>query len=175
MDNILKRTIVVVPYDPEWKNEFQKIKSMLLPHIGDLILDIVHIGSTSVEGLSAKPIVDFNIVMDSYNIFPALRKRLEELGYEYEGNGGITGRERFKRTYKDEFITYHMYVCPKDSHEHMRNIIFRDYLRTHPVEADKYAQLKIQLAEQFRHDINSYTGSKHEFIEDILLKAKAIK
>lgn len=173
MQNNWKRTIVVEPYNPKWKEEFLKIKAMLMPYIGDLIIDIVHVGSTSIEGLAAKPIIDFNIIIDSYDIFPLLEKELKKLGYEHDGDGGIKGRERFRRTFKNEFMAYHMYVCPKDSTEHLRQIAFRDYLRENKKSATEYANLKMHLAEQYPHDIDNYVKGKSDFVEDILLKASS--
>lgn len=167
------RTIIVEPYNPNWPLEFEKIKAFLLPHIEDLIIDIIHVGSTSIPGLSAKPIIDFIIILDSYDVFPALAERLEILGYEHEGDLGIKQREAFKRKYKDEFMTYHMYVCPKDSPENTRQIAFWNYMCKHQEALVSYANLKIALAEQFKHDIDSYVNGKSAFIEEILKKAKA--
>ncbi|QNO14291.1 GrpB family protein [Alkalicella caledoniensis] len=166
-----KRTIVVEPYNPKWKEEFLKIKAMLIPYIGDMIIDIVHVGSTSVEGLAAKPIIDFNIIIDSYEVFPLLEKELKKLGYNHDGDGGIKGRERFRRSFKDEFMNYHMYVCPKGSTEHLRQLAFRDYLRKNKKVTTEYAKLKMHLAEQYPHDIDNYIKGKSNFIEGIVRKA----
>jgi len=149
-----------------------RIKSYLFPYLKDLIIDIVHVGSTSVEGLAAKPIIDFVIIIESYEIFPELVQRLNTLGYEHEGDGGIGERECFKRNVKDDFMQYHMYVCPKDSLELKRQIMFRDYLNMHEDAKCEYAALKESLAERFRHDIDSYVDGKHEFIENILKMAQ---
>jgi GrpB-like predicted nucleotidyltransferase (UPF0157 family) len=168
------RRIEVVPYDSKWKDEFLKIKQMVTKCIGDLIIGIEHVGSTSVYGLASKPIIDFNIIIESYDIFPAVVKRLEAIGFEHEGDLGIKDREAFKRKFSDEFMPYHMYVCPKDSVEHKRAIMFRDYLRTHKEDMQAYGELKTQLAEKYRHDIDSYINGKHDFVEEVLEKAKII-
>ena len=165
------RTIIVVPYNAQWKTEFEKIRAMLLPYISDIIIGIEHIGSTSVEGLAAKPIIDFNIIIDSYAVFPELVEGLQALGYHHEGDLGIKEREAFKRNFKDEFMAYNMYVCPKNSCEHARHIAFRDYLRKHKKAVDEYSELKTQLARKYPHDIDLYIEGKHDFIEDILLRA----
>lgn len=169
------RTIIVEPYNHQWPSEFQKIKMYLAPYINDIVLDIIHVGSTSVPGLAAKPIIDFNIIIDSYEMFPLLVERLKSLGYEHEGDGGIPMRERFKRTFPDEFLQYHMYVCPKDSPEHSRHLLFCDYLRNHDDARDKYAKLKQGLAKKHRHDIDAYIDGKHDFIEGIIIKAQKEK
>lgn len=74
-------TIIIEPYNAEWTNEFVKICEYLWPHVKDCALDIVHIGSTSVPGLAAKPIIDLNIVIDSYDVFSQIVERLRSLGY----------------------------------------------------------------------------------------------
>lgn len=166
------RTIIIEQYDPTWPAEFEKIRNILYPYISDLIMDIRHVGSTSVPGLSAKPIIDFNIIIESYEIFPKLLERLEVLGYKHDGDGGIAGRERMKNGIRDGFIDYHMYVCPKDSKEHLRQTAFREYLKKYPNEAKEYGTLKIHLAKQFPHDIDSYVAGKHDFVERIVDIAK---
>jgi len=162
------RTIIIEPYDPVWPEEFEKIRTYLWPYISDIALDIVHTGSTSVPGLAAKPIIDFNIIAESYGVFSQLAERLRKLGYEHEGDGGIPMRERFKGGLRDGFIQYHMYVCPKDSPEHKKQTLFRDYLRSHDDARDEYAALKQSLAEKYRHDIDAYIAGKHEFIMNIV-------
>ena len=123
------RRIEVVPDDPAWIAEFQKLRAMLMGFIGDLVLDIEHVGSTSVAGLAAKPIIDIDVVMESYDVFPAIVERLAREGFEHVGDLGIAGREAFKRTFEDGFMAYHLYVCPKDGKEYRQHIALRDYLR----------------------------------------------
>ena len=168
------RTIIVEPYNPAWSTEFEKIKEYLLPHIHDIIIDIVHIGSTSVPGLAAKPIIDFNIVIESCDIFTQVAERLRKLDYVHQGNQGIESREVFKRLVPDGFMQYHTYVSPKDSPELERNILFRDYLRQHDDVRDEYAALKMALAEKHRHDIDSYIAGKHELIIRVVELAYAV-
>ena len=107
--------IVIAPYDPEWANEFARIKNYLWPQVSDLAVDILHIGSTSVPGLAAKPIIDLNIVIESYDSFPLLAERLKTLGYEHTGDGGLLMRERFAGGKRDGFMEYNLYVAPMES------------------------------------------------------------
>ncbi len=143
------RTIVIENYNDNWRREFERIRDFLMPHIADLVLDVVHVGSTSVAGLAAKPIIDFDIVIESYEIFPALVERLGELGYVHDGDGDISQRERFRREYPDEFMAYHMYVCPKDSKELKRHLTLRDYLRENAEAVKAYGELKNFLPNNF--------------------------
>ena len=163
------RTIAVEPYDTAWPAEFARIRDFLWPHVSDLALDIVHVGSTSVPGLAAKPIIDFAIVMESYDVFPALKARLEALGYEHEGDLGLPTREAFKGG-PSGFMEYHMYVCPQDGPEYWRWLLFRDWLREHEEDRDAYSLLKCELARRYTHDIDAYTAGKSELVEGVLRK-----
>lgn len=162
--------IEIVPYDPQWKTAFEKLKEMIISYIGDLIIRVEHVGSTSVEGLAAKPVIDLDVVIDNYDVLPAIIKRLEDQGYEYQGNMGIEGREAFQRKFQDEHMKYHLYVCPKDGQGYLEHIALRDYLRENELARNEYQQLKIKLAEQHRFDIDSYCENKTTFITDILKK-----
>ncbi len=162
------KPIVIEPYDPRWACEFGKIRDFLLQHIGDLAVDIHHVGSTSVVGLAAKPIIDFDIEIASMDAFGALLRRLERLGYRHRGNYGIHGREVLNRDKPDEFMQYHMYVCPSDSPELRRHLALRDHLRSHPTAVREYSELKRQLAAKHGNDIDAYIDGKTGFIEAIL-------
>lgn len=164
------RVIEVVPYNPRWKKEFAKIRDMIDSYIGDLIITIEHVGSTSVEGLSAKPIIDLDVVMDSYDVLPIIIERLEKVGYEYEGNLGCEGREAFKRPREDGLMRYHLYVCPKDGKGYLEHIAFRDYLRENETARKEYEALKTNLAKKYRYDIDNYCDKKTEFVRGILNK-----
>lgn len=164
------RVIEVVPYNPDWKNEFMKIKTIIYSFVGDLIMGIEHVGSTSVEGLSAKPIIDIDVVISSYVILPDIIESLAKEGYMHEGNMGIEGREAFKRTYDDGFMKYHLYVCPQDGKGYLEHIALRDYLRSNEGARNEYGALKYRLAEKYRCDIDNYIDGKTEFIKRILDK-----
>ena len=128
----MAKRVVVVPYNEQWKTDFETIKQYLLSAINDVIIGIEHIGSTSVEGLSAKPIIDIDIVIKDYSVFNTVVERLATLGYIHEGNLGIKDRESFDYKGDTDLPKHHLYVCPQDSAELHRHITFRDYLRTHP-------------------------------------------
>ena len=162
------RIIEIMPYNPEWKTEFKKIKMMIESYIGDLILRIEHIGSTSIEGLAAKPIIDIDVVIESYDILPDIIQRLEKEGYKHQGNLGIEGREAFQRTFKDDFMKYHLYVCPKDSKGYLEHIALRDYLSSNKAARTEYEALKYKLVENYQNDIDRYCKGKTGFIKEIL-------
>lgn len=164
------KRVIVVPYDSKWSDEFQKIKSYLEKTLKDSILAIEHVGSTSVEGLSAKPIIDIDIIIESYDKFEDVKSRLKSLGYYHEGDLGIKDREAFAYNDKNEFMTHHLYVCPRDSEELKRHITFRNYLRTHKEDREKYSETKLQAATKYPTDIDSYIEAKSPCISEIYKK-----
>ena len=161
------RTIVVVPYDSAWEQDFLKIKSELEEALGDLALRIEHVGSTSVKGLSAKPIIDIDVVIEDESVFPAVVDALSKIGYYHEGNKDIPGREVFGYEGKEHLRNHHMYVCCKDASELKRHVSFRDYLRAHPEAVAEYSRIKEEGAVLFPHDIDQYIRHKTPFIEGI--------
>ena len=167
----LPNTLIVLPYDPNWKTEFERIRDYLLEQIGDLVLEIKHVGSTSVPGLCAKPIIDIVAVMDSYDVFPEIVARLEKVGFQHEGDRGIKNREAFKRLIPDDFMNYHFYVYPKDCEENRRHTIFRNALLNNKDIADEYGKLKMRLIEEANGDRVRYTDSKTDFIEGVINRA----
>lgn len=90
------KEVRIVPYDPVWKIAFESIRAELEPHIGDLVLAIEHVGSTSVEGLGAKPVIDIDVVMDSYEVFPAIVERLEKAGFGMKATSAWKAGKRSK-------------------------------------------------------------------------------
>mgnify|MGYP002777033281 CR=1 FL=1 len=174
------RTIQIVDYTPQWAVTFSELKQVLWSKLGNLVRNIEHIGSTSVIGLAAKPIIDLDIIIESNALLPTVISCLQELGYWYEGDKGIKGREAFARKDNDVpddgtgkiWQNHHLYVCPQDSEALARHLTFRDYLRSHPQEALAYGELKRQLAQQFPHDIDAYLEGKSPFIEEIMQQAR---
>ena len=159
--------VTVVPYDATWKTAFDDIKAEIESVAGDLILGIEHIGSTSVEGLSAKPCIDIDVIIPDYTVFDAVVKKLETLGYYHEGNLGIPDREAFGYTQKPHLFKHHLYVCPRDSEELHRHITFRDFLRADPQAVQRYSAVKEQAALLFPEDIDGYMRYKAPCIGEL--------
>ena len=164
------KKVIVVPYDYKWKDEFKKIKLSLEKALGSTFLAIEHVGSTSVEGLSAKPIIDIDVVIESYNYFEEVKSLLESIGYYHEGDLGIKDREAFAYDDKQELMTHHLYVCSRDSEELRRHITFRDYLKTHKEDREKYSEIKLQAAVKYPTDIDGYINAKSPCIAEIYKK-----
>lgn len=158
--------VVVLPYDEKWKQDFIDIRSELEEALGEAAISIEHVGSTSVEGLAAKPIIDIDVVVKNVDIKRAIFA-LESIGYIHEGNLGIEGREAFAYDGKEHLQTHHLYVCPEDSAELKRHLTFRDYLRSHKDAMEKYANIKLEAAKLYPNDIEKYIEHKSPVIEEI--------
>lgn len=161
------QNVIVLPYDFKWKTDFENIKRELVSAIGDLAICIEHVGSTSVEGLSAKPIIDIDVVISDYSVFDCVVSRLKTIGYFHEGNLGIKDREAFKYSDKPHLQTHHLYVCPQNSKELLRHIMFRDFLRNNPDAVKKYSEVKEKAAKLFPNDIEKYMEYKSPCIEEL--------
>ncbi|MBR6254548.1 MAG: GrpB family protein [Clostridiales bacterium] len=159
--------VVVEPYNEAWKQDFLAIRDELAPALGELALAIEHVGSTSVEGLSAKPIIDIDVVIEDRSKLDAVIEALAKIGYTHEGDQGIPGREAFKFKGKEHLRNHHLYVCDKDASELRRHISFRDYLRAHPEAVIEYSRVKEEGAVLFPYDIDGYIEHKTSFIQGI--------
>ena len=157
----------VLPYDENWKSDFEKIKREIECAIGNLIVGIEHVGSTSVEGLSAKPCIDIDIIIKDYSVFDSVVEKLETIGYIHEGNLGIPDREAFKYSNKPHLQKHHLYVCPQYSEELRRHITFRNFLKTSPESVKKYSSIKEAAAKLFPDDIDKYMQYKSPCIEEL--------
>lgn len=159
--------VTVIPYNETWEADFLKIKEELEAAIGELALAIHHVGSTSVKGLSAKPCIDIDVVIEDYSVFDETVRRLATVGYIHEGDLGIKDREAFKYSDKTHLAKHHLYVCPKYSEELRRHITFREYLRAHPEAAERYGRVKEEAARLFPDDIDKYIEYKSPCIREI--------
>ena len=160
------KNVRVLPYDVMWKDYFEAIKMELVEALGNLPISIEHVGSTSVEGLAAKPIIDIDVVVKPEDVSKAI-ELLEDYDYIHEGNLGIEGREAFAYDGKTHLQEHHLYVCPEDSQELKRHLAFRDYLRTHSDAVREYSRIKEEGARVSPSDKDKYMEHKTPFIEKI--------
>src|SRR5262249_42715460 len=107
--------VIIVPYDPGWPSTFLELRATLGEALGDIALDIVHVGSTAVPGLAAKPIIDMVAVTESDARLPAAIERLARIGYVFEGDLGVAGRYAFRPPPPYDVHHHHLYVCAKDN------------------------------------------------------------
>ena len=159
--------VIVTPYNKAWKTDFENIKRELASALGDLAIGIEHVGSTSVEGMSAKPCIDIDVVIRDYDVFDAVVEKLSAIGYIHEGDLGIRDREAFAYTDKPHLQKHHLYVCPQYSEELHRHITFRDFLGKSPESVKKYSEIKEKAAKLFPNDIDRYMQYKAPCIEEL--------
>jgi GrpB-like predicted nucleotidyltransferase (UPF0157 family) len=163
------RTVTVVDYDPSWPGRFERLRAAVWPVFADLAVAIEHVGSTSVPGLAAKPVIDLDVVVRSGADVPTAVGRLATLGYDHLGDLGIFGREAFRPP--EGSPAHNLYVCRHDSPSLANHLALRDHLRGHPELAHAYGALKKRLAQAFPHDIDGYVDAKTDFIVGVLRAA----
>ncbi len=161
------KKVIVLPYDSAWKTAFEDIRAKLDAALGNLAIGIEHVGSTSVVGMSAKPIIDIDVVIPDYTVFDAVAQKLAQIGYTHEGDLGIKDREAFKYTDKPHLQKHHLYVCPQNSAELHRHITFRDFLRGNPDAVKTYSTVKETAAKLYPDDIDGYIKYKSPCIEEL--------
>ena len=164
------KKVIVLPYDAAWESAFEAIRAEIQTALGDLMLGIEHVGSTSVKGMSAKPCIDIDVVIRDYSVFDAVVQKLDTIGYIHEGDLGIKDREAFKYADKPHLMTHHLYVCPRDSEELHRHIVFRDFLRKNPEAVKEYSMGKEKAAALFPDEIEQYIAFKAPCIEELYIK-----
>ncbi len=166
-----KRNIVVVPYTPEWVEMFTAEARHLNRALTSTLIAVHHIGSTSVPGLPAKPVIDMLVVVRSLSELDACNDAMMDLGYEPKGEFGIAGRRFFAKG-DEVHRTHHIHAYEPGHFEIEAHLNLRDYLRAHPDQARRYADLKARLAEQHRHDIEAYIAGKTPLVKEILENAR---
>lgn len=176
VDEILARTstnrspIVIADYDAGWPALFERLAEPVRAAVAGLGARVEHVGSTSVPGLAAKPVIDIDVVVASAADVPDAIERLRALGYVHQGDKGIEGREAF--LWPSGAPQHHLYVVVDGSPPHADHVRFRDHLRGHPGAAQEYAALKRVLAQRHGGDRVAYTDAKTAFIADALRAAR---
>jgi len=164
-----QQSAFVVAYDPTWPQIFERLKAPIWEAVQGMAESVEHVGSTSVPGLAAKPIIDMDIIVPTRADVPPVIERLASLGYVHVGDLGIEDREAFQNPSGSP--RHHLYVCVRSAMALENHLRVRDHLRSHPEEAKLYGELKMRLADQYRHDLERYVVGKTDFIVGILAKA----
>lgn len=159
------RKIEVVEYNPSWPQQFEAESERIRQALGNNCLEIHHIGSTSIPGLCAKPIIDMLPVVRNIQKVDEATKAMESLEYEAKGEFGIAFRRFFRKG--KNILTHNVHVYQKDDPEISRYLKFRDWMRSHPSDANNYGKLKKELAQKFPHDILQYSNGKDAFVASI--------
>lgn len=166
--------IVIVEYDPRWPILFEEERVRLLATTSPLLMAIEHVGSTAVPGLAANPIIDIMGGVRDLGEVTRYVANLEGTGYEYvpQYEVHIPERRYFRKPRTGQSPrTHHLHIVELTSTFWRRHLLFRDYLRTHPVALREYANLKRRLAVEYGDDGQGYTDAKGPFIESIVIRA----
>ena len=161
----IRREVRIVPYDPRWPQMFEAEKSLVEDTLGPLVVETHHIGSTTVPGLSAKPVID--IMVEVRRLEEALDciAPLAGLGYEFIDHPQNLRRRFFR---KGAPRTYHLHIVERGDDEVADLLDFRDALRDDPALAAEYGALKLELAERYKRDRAIYTEMKTAFVVSTL-------
>ncbi|KXY71264.1 GrpB family protein [Bacillus anthracis] len=168
----MEQQIVIKPYEKKWHEEYVKEKEKFISLFGGECIAIEHIGSTSVQGLGAKPLIDMMIGVTDLQIIEKWIDDLLKIGYEYVPKE--TPNWRFFRKGKWRAGTHHLHVYIYNSDEWKNNLLFRDFLIKHEWARKEYRELKERLAATYPFDRVSYTNAKAPFIQKIIKEAKKI-
>ncbi|MGN7385792.1 GrpB family protein [Sporosarcina sp. SAFN-015] len=159
------RKVEVIPFSEIWSVDFEKETAVLQKIFDAEVIEFHHIGSTSIHGLSAKPIIDIMPVVKDITQIDQYDGKMAAIGYEAKGENGIVGRRYFQKGGDER--THHVHFYEKGSSEIHRHLAFRDFLREHPEKAKAYGDLKEKLAQQFPYDIESYIKGKEQLAAEI--------
>lgn len=162
----------VVPYSPRWPEAYAAEAAAIREALAGILVEIHHIGSTAVEGLAAKPIIDILPVVTDIEAVDGRNDRFAALGYECMGVFGIPGRRYFRKGGEER--THQIHIFAQDNQKDiLRHLAVRDYLRAHPDAAAAYGRLKQELAAAFPEDIEGYCDGKDAFVQKLEADALA--
>ncbi len=164
---------LVQKYNPEWPNWFEEIVTFLGEWVLQACIRVEHVGSTSIPGMIAKPIIDLILVIEPQD-FEKIKRLLAERGYYHRGDLGIKDRDAFDLediSTKKALPLHHLYVCPKHSVELKKEVAFRDFLKHNKAYAARLSDLKWSLAEQYDNDREAYMEGKKALCREITEKA----
>ncbi|WP_008319541.1 GrpB family protein [Leptolyngbya sp. PCC 6406] len=159
-------------YSPDWPLAFERAATRLRELLADELIAIHHIGSTSVPGLAAKPIIDLLPVARSIAAIEEQTPQLESAGYKAWGEYGLPGRRYFTQDHGG-YRTHNIHIYGQDNPDIERHLAFRDFLRAHPTVRDEYAAIKRAAYTQHPADIAAYSDSKHAWIQTVEVQALA--
>ena len=162
--------VVLEPYKQEWSDQYEAEVARLRAIAGDRLLGFEHIGSTAIEGMPAKPIIDLIAFVDSLDNAEDIITCLENNGYELRPDDDVPER-LFLAKGPQTNRTHYLSLAEPNSDFSVEKVAFRDYLQAHPETAEEYASLKESLADRYAEQRARYTAEKGAFIQDVLERA----
>lgn len=167
--------IAIIKYDPAWQHAFTTEAAHIRSRLGDRALRIDHVGSTSVPGLAAKPVIDIQVSLSSLEPRDPLEEELAELGYMHVDLGAFDRAYPFFTKPSIWPCTHHVHLCVAGSQQERNHLAFRDYLRLKPATAAEYERLKVDLAASHEGSTlesqEKYSLSKSWFVNAVLAEA----
>ena len=167
---IKRNTVKILEYNPEWKSEYLKEKDGLKSALKGYDVNIQHVGSTSIVGCKAKPIIDIAIGIPNLEYGNKLIPILQKIGYYYNDTVSFDGSYFLKKC-ENDIETHFIHIEDKNGKSWQNHIVFRDYMNLNSGEVVRYSNLKNFLAQKFYNDRKSYTKSKEIYIKKIIEKA----
>ncbi len=167
MLGLKRHTVKLVEHNEHWAIAFLETKEQLSKALANLIIDIQHIGSTSIIGIPAKPILDIAIGIKSVEVIPKCIIRLEKIGYEFRGDSGAEGGFLFVKCSEPDVRTHHIHIVEISDVQWSNYLNFRDHLNAYPESANAYSILKQELAKKYPNDRKAYTNGKYDFIAHV--------
>ena len=158
------KSVEVVDYDESWRDAFERVRQDLELALGSAALAVHHIGSTSVPGMRAKPVIDVLVEVSELELIEQRMPAFAALGYQARGDYGIPGRLYFSRSATGDRLPVHVHAYRRGDPQVARHLSFRDSLREHPEMAREYSELKTSLAAAHAHDRDAYQAGKADFI-----------
>jgi GrpB-like predicted nucleotidyltransferase (UPF0157 family) len=165
------RKVEVVPHNPKWREMFNIESSRVIEALSKNVVAIHHIGSTAIPHIYAKPIIDLLVEVQDIAKVDEQNRSMELLGYEVMGEFGISGRRFFRKNNQEGIRTHHVHTFTAGSAQVKRHLAFRNYMITHPEDAQSYSELKRSLAREYPTNIDAYMDGKDGFIKEIDKKA----
>ncbi|QFT87663.1 dephospho-CoA kinase/protein folding accessory domain-containing protein [Bacillus sp. THAF10] len=162
----------IQPWTKEWEEAYDQEQELLKEILKDELIDIFHIGSTSVPAIGyAKPIIDILIVVKDIEKVDWYNEALQKMGYEPKGENGIAGRRYFPKGKQNR--THHVHIFEVGNETIQTHLDFKRYLMTHPEDAKEYGELKLKLAKQFLDNHYKNQEGKQEFVNELVERARS--
>jgi len=168
------REILIESYTDTWIGDYNQSETTLKTIFNSQLIDIQHIGSTSIVGLASKPTIDILIIVKDIDVIDELNEPMAEYGYISKGEAGIEGRRYFYKTLDTDVFkeTHHIHVYVDGNPKYQEELLFRDYLRINNKMMREYEDLKIALAVKYKDDPRLYTEAKASFIQETIKMAR---
>lgn len=165
-------SVVLEEYNTDWKKMYKEEEKKLKELLTDNIIEIMHVGSTSIEGLCAKPVIDIMVTVKKLQDVEKFKHLFtNDLGYDFRDDGGEKG-EYLVRKGSEDVRTHFIHIIEENSERYENFVYFKKYLELHPEKITEYKELKEELCEKYSDDRKSYTASKNDFIQNIIMSYK---